>query len=54
MLKKEVRKLTKTGRSSLYVVLPKEFLEDLGWREHQKLVVERSRGGLFIRDWRRK
>jgi len=54
MPKKEVRKLTKTGRSSMYVILPKEYLEELGWRERQKLVVERRRGGLFIRDWRKK
>ena len=54
MSKGEVRKLTKTGRGSMYVVLPKEFLKDLGWRSKQKLVVERKRGGVFIRDWRRK
>lgn len=54
MEKKEVRKLTKTGRGSMYVVLPKEFLDDLGWRSKQKLVVERKRGGLFIRDWRKR
>jgi len=50
---KEVRKLTKTGRGSMYVVLPKKFITDLGWRERQKLVVERVRGGIMIRDWRR-
>jgi len=53
MLKKQVRKLTRTSRSSMYVVVPKEFLEDLGWREKQKLVIERKRGGVFIRDWRK-
>lgn len=52
--KKEVRKLTKTGRSSLYIILPKEFLKDLGWREKQKLVVERVKSGIVIKDWRKK
>lgn len=51
---KPIRKLTQTGRGSMYVILPKEFIRDLGWRERQKLVVERVRGGIMIRDWRRK
>ena len=50
---KTVRKLTKTGRGSMYVVLPKEFIADLGWRERQKLVVERVKGGIMIKDWRK-
>ena len=52
--KKEIRKLTKTGRGSRYVILPKEFLDDLGWRERQRLTVERVRGGMLIKDWRKK
>lgn len=56
MAKKEkiVRKLTKTGRGSMYIVLPKEYIRDLGWRERQKLVVQRVKGGLFIKDARSK
>lgn len=54
MPNKQVRKLTKTSRSSMYVILPKEFVDDLGWRERQKLVAERRRGGIFIRDWRKR
>lgn len=38
----------------MYVVLPKEFIKDLGWRERQKLVAERVRGGIVIKDWRKK
>jgi len=55
-MKKEkvIRKLTKTGRGSRYVVLPKEFLDDLGWRERQKLSIERVSGGIMIRDWRKR
>ena len=36
----------------MYVILPKEFIKSLGWRERQKLVVERKTGGIFIKDWR--
>ncbi|KKR43992.1 MAG: hypothetical protein UX02_C0001G0365 [Candidatus Moranbacteria bacterium GW2011_GWC1_45_18] len=56
MAKKEeiIRKLTKTGRGSMYVVLPKEHIRDLGWRERQKLVVQRVKGGLLIKDARSK
>ena len=52
-MKKEVRKLTRTSRNSRYVILPKEFLDELGWREKQKLTVERVRGGILIKDWRK-
>lgn len=48
------QRYTKTGRGSMHVVLPKEYLNDLGWRSKQKLVVERKRGGLFIGDWRKR
>lgn len=51
---KPVRKLTKTGRGSMYVVLPKVFLAELGWKERRKLTIEKVRGGILIRDWRRK
>ena len=50
---KPTRKLTKTGRGSMYVILPREFIKDLGWRERQKLSLERVRGGILIRDWRK-
>jgi len=42
------------GRGSMYVVLPKEHIRDLGWRERQKLVVQRVKGGLLIKDARSK
>ena len=56
MAKKEknVRKLTKTGRGSMYIVLPKEYIRDIGWRERQNLVVQRVKGGLLIKDARSK
>jgi bifunctional DNA-binding transcriptional regulator/antitoxin component of YhaV-PrlF toxin-antitoxin module len=54
MAKKEkiVRKLTKTGRGSMYVVLPKEHIRNLGWRERQRLALERVKGGILVKDAR--
>ncbi len=49
-----VRKITRVGRKSLAVTLPKELVIDLGWKEKQKVIVKRVRGGLLIRDWKNK
>ncbi len=51
---KETRKLTRNGGGTMYVSLPKEFVKDLGWRERQKLVVERVKSGILIKDWRKR
>ena len=47
-----VRKITRVGRTSLAVTLPKDMLTELGWREKQKVVVKKIRGGIQIKDWR--
>lgn len=49
-----VRKLKKIGAGSIGMTLPIDMVRDLGWREKQKVVVTRVRGGLLIRDWRRR
>lgn len=52
---KHIRKLTKTSRSSMYLIIPKEITERYGWREKQKLTIEdKGRGRLEVKDWRRK
>lgn len=51
---RNVRKLTKTGKTSLAVTLPIEFIRDLGWREKQKVEIKRVTGGILIKDWRNK
>ncbi len=51
---KNVRKLTKLGGKSIAVTLPIELVRELGWREKQKVVVKRIRGGLEIRDWHKR
>jgi len=49
---RNIRKITKNGTSHS-VSIPVEILKALGWRERQKVVVKKIRGGLQIKDWRR-
>lgn len=51
---KNIRKITRVGKTSLAVTLPIEMAKDLGWREKQKVVVKRIKGGMVIRDYRSK
>lgn len=54
IVNQNVRKITRVGRKSLAVTLPKELVLDLGWKEKQKVIVKRVRGGLLIKDWKNK
>ena len=54
MEEKNIRKITRVGKTSLAVTLPVEMTRELGWREKQRVVVERVRGGVAIRDYRSK
>lgn len=47
---KSIRKLTKLGGKSIGLTLPIEFVRELGWREKQKVIVKRVRGGVMIKD----
>jgi len=47
---KNIRKITKVGRASLAITLPKEIAGELGWKEKQKVVVKKVRGGVLIKD----
>ncbi len=51
---KNIRKLTRIGNkgASLGLTLPKEMVEKLGWRERQKVIVKKVRGGVLIKDWK--
>jgi bifunctional DNA-binding transcriptional regulator/antitoxin component of YhaV-PrlF toxin-antitoxin module len=53
MEEKSTRKLTRLGKVSLAVTLPVEMLRKLNWREKQKVVVRKIRGGLKITDWKK-
>ena len=49
---KNTRKLIKIGKTSLAVTLPIEMIDEFGWREKQKVVVKKVRGGILIKDWK--
>ena len=51
---KNIRKLTKLGNKSLAVTLPVDLVRALGWKEKQKVVVKKIRGGVAVRDWQPK
>jgi hypothetical protein len=53
-MEKYIRKIVKNGRESYYTNIPKDIMRELRWREKQKVVVTRVRGGLLIRDWKRR
>ncbi|EKE22268.1 MAG: hypothetical protein ACD_7C00006G0004 [uncultured bacterium] len=50
---KNIRKLSKIGKQSVGITLPIEMIRELGWREKQKLVVKRIKGGFEIKDWKK-
>ncbi|TAK96097.1 AbrB/MazE/SpoVT family DNA-binding domain-containing protein [Patescibacteria group bacterium] len=50
---KSVRTLIRLGRVSLAVTLPAEMRTELGWREGQKVVVKRVKGGVLVKDWKK-
>lgn len=49
-----VRKLTKTGDYTYYVTIPKVFIDELNWKERQRLVVKKRGNGLIVEDWKPK
>jgi len=55
LVEKNVRKLTRMGRegSSLGMTIPKELVQELGWRERQKVVVKKVGKNLVISDWKK-
>ena len=46
----DVRKLNKTGGSSYSIVIPKDMVKKLGWRERQKLQFKLSGKKITIVD----
>jgi antitoxin component of MazEF toxin-antitoxin module len=51
---KNTRKIIRIGKTSLAVTIPKEMVTELGWREKQKVIVKKVRGGFLVRDWKAK
>ncbi|KKP77619.1 MAG: hypothetical protein UR78_C0033G0003 [Candidatus Moranbacteria bacterium GW2011_GWF2_35_39] len=50
---KNIRKITRVGKTSLAVTIPIEMYKELGWKEKQKVVVKRVAGGIIIKDWKK-
>jgi len=48
---KNIRKLAKSGKTSLAVTIPRDFIVELGWREKQKVVVKKRGKTIVISDW---
>jgi antitoxin component of MazEF toxin-antitoxin module len=49
---RNIRKITRSG-TSLNVTLPVEIMRQLKWKEKQRVVVRKIRGGIVIRDWKK-
>ncbi len=47
-----VRKISKLGKYSYSITVPKDIIKKLGWREKQKVVVKICGDGLRIKDWK--
>jgi antitoxin component of MazEF toxin-antitoxin module len=52
--RENVRKITKTGSGSFYVIIPKEIVRALKWRERQKVKVKKEGRGIKISDWKKR
>ncbi len=48
---KNVRKLTKSGKVSLGLTIPRETVVELGWRANQKVIVKKRGKSIVIEDW---
>jgi len=48
---KNIRKLAKSGKISLAVTIPRDFIVELGWREKQKVVVKEQGKTIIISYW---
>ena len=51
---KNIRKLTRLGKLSIAVTIPRDLVVELGWREGQKVVAKKRGRGVFIEDWQPK
>lgn len=49
---KNIRKLAKSGKTSLAVTIPRDFVVELGWREKQKVTVKKQGKDIIISDWK--
>ena len=52
-INENIRKIQRIRSMTYYVTLPIHAMRELGWQEHQKVVVEldRRRKRLIVKDW---
>lgn len=48
-----IRKIMRSGKTTLCVSIPVEYINKLGWREKQKVVVDLKGDKLTIKDWKK-
>ena len=49
---KNIRKILKNG-DSYAITIPIEIMNELKWKEKQKVIVKKIRGGFMVRDWKK-
>ena len=49
---KNIRKILRNG-DSYAVTIPIEIMAELKWKEKQKVVVKKVRGGFMVKDWKK-
>lgn len=50
---KNIRKLARISKHSYCVIIPKEFIRKLKWKERQKLVLNLKGKNVIIKDYKR-
>jgi antitoxin component of MazEF toxin-antitoxin module len=50
---KNIRKLTRVGKTSMSVTIPVEMVKELKWKERQKVVVSLKGKKVIIEDWKK-
>lgn len=52
MVEKQIRKITTSGKYSKAIIIPREFLKKLNWRENQNLEItlDEVKKQIVIRD----
>jgi antitoxin component of MazEF toxin-antitoxin module len=48
---KNIRKLTRVGKTSLSITIPIEMVKELKWKERQKVVLTLKGNQITIEDW---
>jgi len=51
--RKYIRKLTKKGKYSYFVILPKRIIDSFNWRDRQKVAIRVfGKAKILISDWK--